>query len=357
MSAAGYNDAPLWVSLYFAANLVLTLHNKWVLSHLHFNFPWTLTALHIAVSGVGTYFIQKAFYNGKHTDLDRGAHLKLLQFSALYAVNIAISNVSLAYVSLAFHQLFRSSTPAFTVVMEFFLFKRIHSWRIYISLIPVVFGICLATVAEFSDISFTPIGLFLTIFGVLLSCLKGIVTNVLMVGPLKLPPLEVIWRMALPSALQCMLYAAIFGELRGLPDFFTSTDLDNGGVEFNYSATLKLSINAFMAMCLNWVSFTANKKTSALTMTVAGNIKQALSIVLAIYIFDTNVSLTNLFGVIIALLGGGWYRYINLIYVISFRLVMNLIYSSKKFKVTNQLENTSWCKAAENNKVFIGNES
>jgi drug/metabolite transporter (DMT)-like permease len=310
-SADEHSRAGLWIFFYFAANLLLTLHNKWVLSSLHFNFPWTLTALHISVSGIGSYLLLVFLYRLQPSELDRTAWIKLLLFSALYAANIAISNVSLAYVSLAFHQLVRSATPAFTVALELVLFRKTRSVRIYCALLPVVLGICLATIDEFSDISFTVTGLCLTLLGVLLSCVKGIVTNIFMVGPLRLHPLDLIWRMALPSVLQCLMYGAIFGELQALPGFFKINDAI--GSTFNTAVVDKLLINGLLALWLNWVSFTANKKTSALTMTVAGNIKQALSVVLAIYIFDSRITSLNFIGVVIALSGGAWYRYFSVL--------------------------------------------
>ena len=46
-----------WIIYYFMANLGLTIHNKWVLKELNFDFPWLLTALHIGVSGLGASFL------------------------------------------------------------------------------------------------------------------------------------------------------------------------------------------------------------------------------------------------------------------------------------------------------------
>lgn len=302
------SQAGLWIFLYFAANLCLTLHSKWVLNSLNFNFPWTLTAIHIGISGIGSYLLSRYYYRIAPPSLSTDAIYKLALFSVLYAVNIAISNVSLAYVSLAFHQLVRSATPAFTILMELVMFRKSQPSRIYLSLILVVLGICLATFGELGEISFSLTGLALTVFGVVLSSFKGILTNVLMVGPLKLHPLEVIWRMSLPSVIQCLLYGGFFGELQQLGDFFYPLpDRDFAG--FNRSGTGKLFFNGLLAMWLNWVSFTANKQTSALSMTVAGNVKQALSIILAIYIFNTRVSRLNLAGILVALIGGAWYSY------------------------------------------------
>ena len=149
------------------------------------------------------------------------------------------------------------------------------------------------------------LGFGLTFLGVLLSAIKGIVTNVLMVGPLQLHPLEVIWRMSLPSVIQCLLYSFTFGELTRVGSFL------NGswalGTFFDISS--KLLFNGFLAFALNWVSFGANKRTSALTMSVAGNVKQALSIILGIYIFRTSVNRLNSVGILATLIGGAWYRY------------------------------------------------
>ncbi|GES83663.1 triose-phosphate transporter family-domain-containing protein [Rhizophagus clarus] len=56
----------------------------------------------------------------------------------------------------------------------------------------------------------------------------------------------------------------------------------------------------------------ANKKTSALTMTVAGNVKQVLSIILAVVIFNLTITPTNGLGIFLTLLGGAWYARIEL---------------------------------------------
>lgn len=308
LQASFAHKPELWIFLYFAVNLILTIHNKWVLNRLNFNFPWILTALHVSVSGIGSFAFQKYMLRVPSTRISWAIHGKLLLFSVLYAVNIAISNVSLSYVSLAFHQLVRSSTPAVTLAMELVLGTAgRRTIRTYLSLVPVVLGVCLATVDEFADVSFTWTGLALTLLGVVLSSAKGIVTNIMMVGPMKLPPLELIWRMSAPSAAQCILYGWALGELDGI-GIWASSGPGGAGLWSH----LRIMENATWAMLLNIVSFTANKKTSALAMTVAGNIKQALSIIIAVYVFSTRVSLLNLIGATIALAGGAWYSFESL---------------------------------------------
>ena len=319
----------LWISLYFVANLVLTIHNKWVLSKLHFDFPWLLSAIHIGISGLGSYFCALYFKLGsesaaaegdqsassiersqtKGSGLSRSDYLKLFAFSLLYTINISISNVSLNYVSLSFHQIVRSTNPIFTIILSYFLFGTVENAWTYVSLVPVVVGVCLATIGEYEHaIAFDALGFFLTLFGVLLSAVKGIATNWLMVGSLKLHPLVLIYKIAPMCLVQCFLYALTFGEIHG---FIAMSREMLEMPTFDYellSLYAKLAMNGFFAFFLNWVSFTANKKTSALTMTVAGNVKQAISILLAVYIFMTPISLNNALGIFITLIGGAWYR-------------------------------------------------
>lgn len=306
-----------WVFLYFIANLALTVHNKWVLSRLNFRFPWILTTIHISVSGLGSWLMCRCNKKIEDKKLDRGAWIKLLSFSILYALNIAMSNVSLAHVSLSFHQIVRSSVPVFILVLEAAWLSRRHSTGRKLSLIPLIFGVTLATTEEFKDVNFTMVGLLLTLAGVVLAALKGVATNVLMVGPLKMHPLQVISHMALPAAIQCFAYGVIAGELKSINALFSklhyeAVTVEQSGGPLSYpvlAMVSKLAVNGGLAFVLNWVSFTANKQTSALTMTVVANVKQVVSISLAIYIFNTALTVPKLIGIGLTIIGATWYRY------------------------------------------------
>ena len=306
-----------WITLYFLANLVLTIHNKWVLSRLSFDFPWILTAIHTSISGLGSYIAVHYLKVTRAGHLTGGLRdqLTLLSFSLLYTINIAISNVSLNYVSLSFHQIVRSTNPIFTILLEAFFLAKHPSKLIYLSLVPVVIGVVFATLGEYETVAFDATGFFLTVLGVFLSAVKGIVTNVLMVGSLKLHPLDLLWRMAPLCLIQCLFYSYCLGELGQLTLFLRRFDATDPKLPLlpveQYELYTKLLLNGLLAFALNWVSFTANKKTSALTMTVAGNVKQAMSIFLAVYIFSIPITLMNAIGILITLLGGAWYSAIS----------------------------------------------
>jgi hypothetical protein len=66
-----------------------------------------------------------------------------------------------------------------------------------------------------------------------------------------------------------------------------------------------------MAFWLNVVSFNANRRVGALGMTVAANVKQVLTILLAVLIFDLTITPANGLGVLLTILGGAGYAFVE----------------------------------------------
>lgn len=153
--------------------------------------------------------------------------------------------------------------------------------------------------ATFGDYNYTALGFFLTVLGTVLAAIKTEVTNKVQVGKLKLHPLDLLFRMSPLAFVQTMIYSYLTGEMAEVTHFCKT--------KMTFSIFLTLFMNGVIAFFLNVVSFTANKKTSALTMTVAGNVKQVLSVVLAVVIFNLNLTWMNSVGILLTLAGGAWY--------------------------------------------------
>jgi hypothetical protein len=232
------------------------------------------------------------------TPLSARSHLTLLAFSLLFTLNIAISNVSLAMVSVPFHQVMRSTCPVVTILIYRIVFGRTYSNATYLSMIPLVIGAGLATAGDYQA---SLLGVLLTLLGVLLACIKTIATNRLMTGPLSLSAMELLLRLSPIAAIQCMAYAYLTGELHTLRRF---QQLEGG---FSWSFTAAILVNACMAFALNIVSFKTNKMVGALAVTVCGNVKQALTIAVGIVLFSVPVGLLNAVGMGVTVLGAAWF--------------------------------------------------
>jgi hypothetical protein len=284
-----------------------------------FAFPYILTALHTGMTAIACFGMMLRGYI-KPTRLGSRENMVLIAFSSLFTINIAISNVSLlvvdpppyptttidtiprAMVSVSFHQILRSTVPVFTILIYRVYFSRTYSTATYLSLLPIIFGVGLVT---YGDYYCTALGFSLTVLGVLLAAVKTIVTNRVMTGPLAMPPLEFLLRMSPLAAIQSLLYAYFTGEgTRFL------TYVDEGHLtQFQIFALLS---NATIAFLLNISSFQTNKIAGALTMTVCGNVKQVLTVLLGIFLFSVKVGPLNGLGMMIALGGAAYYSKVEL---------------------------------------------
>jgi len=125
-----------------------------------------------------------------------------------------------------------------------------------------------------------------------------------MTGALALSPLETLLRMSPLAFVQAIVCAMLSGEL--------SEFRRNNPEGPSRMMLLALAGNGFLAFMLNVSSFSTNKVAGALTMTVCGNIKQCLTVLLGIVLFGVKVGFLNGLGMAVALCGAGWYSMVEL---------------------------------------------
>jgi len=196
----------------------------------------------------------------------------------------------------------RSTTPLFAILIYKIFYSRTYSTSTYLSLIPLVLGVCLAT---YGDYYFTALGFVLTLLGTVLASVKTILTNRLMTGSLRLPALEVLLRMSPLAAAQSLAMAWGTGELAGFAGAL-------GGRGLSHATVAALLGNGLIAFALNVASFQTNRLAGALTVTVCGNVKQCLTIVFGIALFGVRVGALNAVGMALAVAGAAWYSAVEL---------------------------------------------
>ncbi|KAJ1933087.1 hypothetical protein FBU59_006155, partial [Linderina macrospora] len=177
------------------------------------------------------------------TRLDAQQKKILYQFSVLYTVNIAVSNISLNYVTIPFHQVVRGTVPVFTLAISAASGGDLRLPALaYASLVPVVVGVGLAT---YGDYSWTALGLLLTLLGTLLAAVKTVVTNRILVGKLqlKLGALDLLYRLSPLAFAQTLVWSLVTGE------FVRATEFVYGGV--GWQVVGALAANGAIAFVLN----------------------------------------------------------------------------------------------------------
>ncbi|KAI0249795.1 triose-phosphate transporter family-domain-containing protein [Lactifluus subvellereus] len=331
---AGISDyRAFWLVSYFVLNLALTLYNKVLL--VSFPYPYTLTATHALFGLVGgTCLRLRAVYRPK--SLWGSDYILLVAFSFLYSINIAISNASLDLVTVPFHQIVRAATPFFTTLLSWHFYNtRFNRYQIS-SITLVIFGVGLST---YGDYYFTTWGFTLTLVGTVLAALKTIATHEIQTAAsvalpvrsrsqlrrirmpfgsmtmslsilprfrrhrLQLHPLDLLTRLSRLAVVQCIVYAYLFGEADLL--------LRPSSRSQTLRQIILISGNGIIAFALNIVSFEANRRSGVLSMGVAANVKQVLTVLCSVWFFHLTLTPVNALGIALTLLGGGWYTVVE----------------------------------------------
>jgi len=206
-------------------------------------------------------------------------------------------------VTVPFHQTVRAITPVFTVLIYVLFFRYHHTKGIYLSLIPVVGGVALAV---YGDYHLNLVGLFWTLLGAILASVKTVATNRLQTAGLHLNAIELLYHMSFWAVPQALMLAYLHGENNAFMEYVMTSP------NFGFKAVAILLLNGAIAFFLNWASFTANKKVGALTMTVAANVKQVLTVLLSIAFWNLQIGLTNAVGIGMTLVGGILYGHMSM---------------------------------------------
>ena len=218
-----------------------------------------------------------------------------------------------AMVTVPYHQVVRATTPVFTILIYRVFFQGTYSNAIYWSLVPVVFGVGLAT---YGDYYASTAGLLLTILGAFLAALKTVATNRLQTAGLHLSALELLYRMSFLAVPQALVMSWLAGEMD--MSKISWSVAKSIAVDEMMAPTIPsgqvgcLILNGMMAFGLNVVSFTTNKKVGALTMTVAANVKQIMTIVLSQLFWHLETGMINTTGIALTLAGGALYAYFSM---------------------------------------------
>jgi drug/metabolite transporter (DMT)-like permease len=287
---------------WLALNVSLTLLNKAVFSFGAFHFPLTLSALHMFITGALSWACVhhlKLFpYN---PNIDQRGQVYLWLFSFIFSINIVMGNVSIQVVSVALVQVFRAIIPGVTMVLSYFILSKRSSTFLVLSMVPICLGVML-TVS--GDLDLTFIGLVYTAIGTFLSALKVVVCNKFLKGTYEMHPLDLLARVA-PLA---------FVQTAVMVYFLEWQELSSEWHKYADDSVVLFSVfgSGFMAWLLNVTNFYTNQKTSPVTLTVGGNVKQILTILLSIVIFDTQISFTGALGIAVTVVGAMAYSFVNL---------------------------------------------
>lgn len=282
------------VASWYSSNIGVLLLNKYLLSNYGFKYPIFLTMCHMTACSLLSYVaIAWLKVVPMQAIRSRVQLFKIATLSLVFCGSVVSGNISLRYLPVSFNQAIGATTPFFTAVFAYLMTLRRESWLTYITLVPVVTGVIIASGGE---PSFHLFGFLMCIGATAARALKTVLQGILMSSEgEKLNSMNLLLYMA-PIAVIFLLPATIIMEENVIGITLTLARED-------FKIIWYLLFNSSLAYFVNLTNFLVTKHTSALTLQVLGNAKGAVAVVISILIFRNPVSVTGMAGYTLTVIG------------------------------------------------------
>ncbi|KAL9252598.1 putative sugar phosphate/phosphate translocator [Drosera capensis] len=282
------------VASWYASNIGVLLLNKYLLSIYGYKYPIFLTILHMvscsAYSSAAVHLLRLVPYQRIHS---RRQLVKIVVLSGLFSFSVVCGNASLRYIPVSFNQAIGATTPFFTAVFAFVITCRKESPRVYLSLLPVILGI---VVASNSEPLFHLFGFLVCIGSTAGRALKSVIQGIILSSDSeKLHSMNLLLYMA-PMAAAILLPVSLYIEGN-----VAAVTIEKARAD--WSIILLLAGNATVAYLVNLSNFLVTKHTSALTLQVLGNAKSAVAAVVSVLIFRNPVTVLGMTGFAVTVMG------------------------------------------------------
>ncbi|XAR50870.1 hypothetical protein NMG60_11005323 [Bertholletia excelsa] len=282
------------VSAWYAANIGVLLLNKYLLSNYGFKYPIFLTMCHMTACTLLSYVaIVWMKLVPLQTVRSRMQFTKVATLSLVFCASVVSGNISLRYLPVSFIQAVGATTPFFTAVFAYIMTVKREAWLTYMTLIPVVTGVVIASEGE---PSFHLFGFIMCLGATAARALKTVLQGILLSSEgEKLNSMNLLLYMA-PVAALFLLPATLLMEKNVVA---ITIALARDDIKIIWY----LLFNSTLAYFVNLTNFLVTKHTSALTLQVLGNAKGAVAVVVSILIFKNPVSVTGMLGYILTVIG------------------------------------------------------
>lgn len=137
----------------------------------------------------------------------------------------------------------------------------------------------------------------------LLPSLQGVLTYKLMIGGQAIPPMVLLNLLAPLAMVQMIFLAGALGEFTAI--------LRSWEAATEPITLLAVCTTGLMAFLLNWTNFHSSKESSPLTVSVAGSVKEVITISASFVLFNSALTLLNFVGIVLAIFGAAVYNYTN----------------------------------------------
>ncbi|XP_002519318.2 probable sugar phosphate/phosphate translocator At3g17430 isoform X1 [Ricinus communis] len=290
----------LYLLIYILLSSTVILYNKWVLSPKYFNFPLpiTLTMIHMAFSGVVAFFLVRVFKVVAPVKMTFEIYATcVVPISAFFAASLWFGNTAYLYISVAFIQMLKALMPVATFIMAVMCGTDKARCDVFLNMLLVSVGV---VISSYGEIHFNVVGTVYQVTGIFAEALRLVLTQVLLQKKgLTLNPVTSLYYIA-PCSFVFLFVPWYLLE---------KSEMEVSQIQFNFWIFFS---NALSALALNFSIFLVIGRTGAVTIRVAGVLKDWILIALSTIIFpESTITGLNITGYAIALCGVVMYNYLK----------------------------------------------
>mmetsp|Transcript_65260 Transcript_65260/g.120160 ORF Transcript_65260/g.120160 Transcript_65260/m.120160 type:complete len:676 (-) Transcript_65260:63-2090(-) len=289
------------VLLWYSVSITLILFNKWIMVHWREDgmpFPIFYTMSHMFLKGV---FSSSYIVFVKCKRLPRAKRKAIWGASfvgVMTGMDVVASNLSFLYISVSFYTMMKSASLIFILVLATSARIEQCSWQTFGTISIISAG---AFVMTYGEVQFDLSGFSLVMGSEVAAAMRWLATQVL-VKDKSLDAMGAVLYMSPASTLSLLPLTILreHNELLLLKDI---------RVAAQYTALVIFP--GFLAFLLLVVEVLLVKETSSLTLSVFGNLKSVVTILLSIIVFKEKTTAVQWVGLSVALLGMFAYSYVK----------------------------------------------
>ncbi|CAH9068573.1 unnamed protein product [Cuscuta europaea] len=292
-----YSYVAIWIFLSFT----VIVYNKYILDHKMYNWPYpiSLTMIHMAFCSSLAYVLVRVIKLVEPVSMSWDLYFKsVVPIGLLYSFSLWLSNSAYIYLSVSFIQMLKALMPVAVYSIGVLFKKDAFKSETMTNMISISVGVA---IAAYGEAKFDTWGVILQLGAVAFEATRLVMIQILLTSKgITLNPITSLYYVA-PCCLVFLFVPWVFVEYPVLRE--------NSSFRLDY---VIFGTNSLCAFALNLAVFLLVGKTSALTMNVAGVVKDWLLIAFSWSVIKDTVTPINLFGYGLAFLGVAYYNHSKL---------------------------------------------
>ncbi|WOK99126.1 putative sugar phosphate/phosphate translocator [Canna indica] len=294
----------MYVAIWIFLSFTVIVYNKYILDPKMYNwpFPISLTMIHMVFcSSLAILLVRVLRLVDPPSSPAMTGNLyvsSVVPIGALYSLSLWFSNSAYIYLSVSFIQMLKALMPVAVYSISVLLKKENFRSSSMLNMLSISFGVA---IAAYGEARFDVWGVALQLGAVAFEATRLVLIQILLTSKgISLNPITSLYYVA-PC---CMAFLLVPWAVVELPILREKASFRPDIIVF--------STNSFCAFALNLAVFLLVGKTSALTMNVAGVVKDWLLIAFSWSVIRDTVTTINLLGYGVAFLGVAYYNHVKL---------------------------------------------